>query len=78
MFARAQRLCRPVFWYLAAWSVGLVVVRFTLGAESAADLGAESVALLWFLGVYLVVLGAVTGILFAFEAAVSASNEEEG
>ena len=59
LFARAQRLCRPVFWYLAAWSVGLVVVRFTLGAESAADLGAESVALLWFLGVYLVVLAFV-------------------
>ena len=59
LFARAQRLCRPVFWYLAAWSVGLLVVRFTLGAESAADLGAESVALLWFLGVYLVVLAFV-------------------
>lgn len=59
LFARAQRLCRPVFWYLAAWSVGLLAVRLTLGAESAADLGRESVALLWFLGVYLVVLGFV-------------------
>lgn len=59
LFARAQRLCRPVFWYLAAWSVGLLAVRWTLGAESAADLGRESVALLWFLGVYLVVLGFV-------------------
>src|SRR5215218_5923584 len=35
LFTRAQRLCRPVFWYLAAWSVGLVVARITLGAESA-------------------------------------------
>lgn len=59
LFARAQRLCRPVFWYLAAWSVGLLVVRAVLGAGSAADLGAESVALLWFLGIYLVVLAFV-------------------
>ena len=36
LFTRAQRLCRPVFWYLAAWSLGLLVVRMTLGAESAA------------------------------------------
>lgn len=59
LFARAQRLCRPVFWYLAAWSVGLFVVRAILGAGSAADLGAEAVALLWFLGIYLVVLAFV-------------------
>ena len=39
LFARAQRLCRPVFWYLAAWSVGLAVVGLTLGPESAAGLG---------------------------------------
>lgn len=56
---RAQRLCRPLFWYLAAWSVGLAVARVTLSAESAADLGREVVALLWFLGVYLVVLAFV-------------------
>ncbi|OBK81199.1 acyltransferase [Mycobacterium sp. 1164985.4] len=59
LVARAQRLCRPVFWYLAAWTVGLLAVRVTLGADSAADLGRESVALLWFLGVYLVVLAFV-------------------
>ena len=59
LFARAQRLCRPVFWYLAAWSVGLLVVRLVLGAESAAGIGRESVALLWFLGVYLVALAFV-------------------
>jgi surface polysaccharide O-acyltransferase-like enzyme len=65
LFARAQRLCRPVFWYLAAWTVGLLVARMTLGAESAAGLGRECVALLWFLGVYLVVLAfvpALTGL----------------
>lgn len=59
LFTRAQRLCRPVFWYLAAWSLGLLVVRMALGAESAAALGRESVALLWFLGVYLVTLAFV-------------------
>src|ERR1700712_172725 len=62
LFTRAQRLCRPVFWYLAAWSVGLLVVRMTLGADSAARLGGECVALLWFLGVYLVVLAFVPGL----------------
>ena len=25
LFTRAQRLCRPVFWYLAFWTVGLLV-----------------------------------------------------
>lgn len=59
LFTRAQRLCRPVFWYLATWAVALVVVRETMGAESADGLGRECVALLWFLGVYLVVLGFV-------------------
>ncbi len=59
LFTRAQRLCRPVFWYLAAWTVGLLVARMILGAESAAGLGRECVALLWFLGVYLVVLAFV-------------------
>jgi surface polysaccharide O-acyltransferase-like enzyme len=59
LVSRAQRLCRPVFWYLAAWTVGLLVARATLGAESAEGLGRECVALLWFLGVYLVVLAFV-------------------
>jgi surface polysaccharide O-acyltransferase-like enzyme len=59
LFTRAQRLCRPVFWYLAAWAVGLLVARTVLGTESAAALGRECVALLWFLGVYLVVLAFV-------------------
>lgn len=59
LVTRAQRLCRPVFWYLAAWTVGLFVARMILGAESAAGIGRESVALLWFLGVYLVVLAFV-------------------
>ncbi len=59
LFTRAQRLCRPVFWYLAFWTVGLLVTSMILGADSAAGLGAECVALLWFLGVYLVTLAFV-------------------
>ncbi|MGV9798608.1 acyltransferase family protein [Mycobacterium sp. NPDC003449] len=59
LLSRAQRLCRPVFWYLAVWAVALVVVDATMGAESAEALGRECVALLWFLGVYLVVLAFV-------------------
>jgi hypothetical protein len=59
LFSRAQRLCRPAFWYLAAWSLGLVVARVTLGPDSAEGLGRECVALLWFLGVYLVALAFV-------------------
>ncbi|MBX7434618.1 acyltransferase [Mycobacterium sp. Y57] len=59
LFTRAQRLCRPVFWYLAVWSTVLVVVGLTLGPESAARLGGESVALLWFLGVYVLALAFV-------------------
>lgn len=31
LFTRAQRLCRPVFWYLAAWSAILLLVRVVLG-----------------------------------------------
>ena len=59
LFARAQRLCRPVFWYLAAWTVPLLAVRMSLGADCAAGLGRGCVGLLWFLGVYLVVLAFV-------------------
>jgi surface polysaccharide O-acyltransferase-like enzyme len=59
LFTRGQRLCRPVFWYLAAWTVGLLVTRMVLGEESAIALGREVVALLWFLGVYLLALAFV-------------------
>lgn len=77
LFTRAQRLCRPVFWYLAFWAVALLAARAILGAESAAGLGRECVALLWFLGVYLVVLAFVPALtrlrsLGAFAAVVAA------
>ncbi len=63
LFTRAQRLCRPVFWYLAAWVIGLLATRLILGAESAAGLGRECVALLWFLGVYLLALAVVPALV---------------
>lgn len=63
LFTRAQRLFRPVFWYLAAWSAGLLAVRVLLGPDSAAGLGGESVALLWFLGVYVVALAFVPALI---------------
>lgn len=84
LFTRAQRLCRPVFWYLAFWAVALLATRAILGTESAAGLGRECVALLWFLGVYLVVLafvpvltrlrslGATAGVLAGLLAAAAA------
>lgn len=59
LFTRAQRLCRPVFAYLAVWVVALAVMHVTMGPESAAALGRECVALLWFLGVYLVAMAFV-------------------
>ncbi|ANW65011.1 acetyltransferase [Mycobacterium sp. djl-10] len=59
LVSRAQRLCRPVFWYLAFWVLALLMARVILGADSADALGGEAVALLWFLGVYLVVLAFV-------------------
>lgn len=59
LLGRAQRLCRPVFWYLAFWSVALLGVRVLAGESSASRLGQESVALLWFIGVYLVILAFV-------------------
>ncbi|MBJ7340963.1 acyltransferase [Mycolicibacterium sp.] len=63
LFTRSQRLCRPVFWYLAAWAAGLLVAQLVLGSESAAGLGRECVALLWFLGVYLVVMAFVPALM---------------
>lgn len=63
LFTRAQRLYRPVFWYLAAWSVALLAAWAALGADSAAGLGGESVALLWFLGVYVVTLAFVPALV---------------
>ncbi|MGW0160876.1 acyltransferase family protein [Mycobacterium sp. NPDC003323] len=82
LVSRAQRLCRPVFWYFAFWTAALVVARVLLGDASADRLGRECVALLWFLGVYLVVIAfvplltrlhSVTGVAVVVAALVAAA-----
>ncbi|TWS18488.1 acyltransferase [Tsukamurella asaccharolytica] len=70
LVGRAQRLARPVFWYLAFWSVALLGARMALGESSAARLGGESVALLWFIGVYLLVLAFVPALMRCGRAAL--------
>ncbi len=70
LLGRAQRLARPVFWYLAFWSIVLVGARMVLGESSAARLGGESVALLWFIGVYLLVLAFVPALIRCGRAAL--------
>ncbi len=59
LVARAQRLFRPVYPYLAFWALVLVVASVILGADAAVGLGRECVALLWFLGLYIVTLAFV-------------------
>ncbi|MBS4100914.1 acyltransferase family protein [Tsukamurella paurometabola] len=71
LFGRAQRLARPVFWYLAFWTVALAATRVLLGESSAARLGGESVALLWFIGVYLLVLAFVPALMRCGAAALA-------
>jgi hypothetical protein len=73
LFTRTQRLCRPVFWYLAVWTVALIAVQLTMGPESAQALGRECVALLWFLGVYLVVLAFVPALTRLASGAATAA-----
>ncbi|MDY6809636.1 MAG: acyltransferase family protein [Actinomycetota bacterium] len=59
LLTRAQRLLRPVFWYLLAVGAVLLVAH-AADAKVAADLVAGlGVQLLWFLGAYLLVLAIV-------------------
>ncbi|MGC5023148.1 acyltransferase family protein [Tsukamurella sp. DT100] len=71
LLGRAQRLARPVFWYLAFWSLALGATRVLLGESSAERLGGESVALLWFIGVYLLVLAFVPALMRCGAAALA-------
>lgn len=63
LFTRTQRLARPVFWYLAAWTLALIATRLVAGPDAATGLGAQCVALLWFIGVYLVILACVPALV---------------
>ncbi len=59
LFTRAQRLLRPVFWYLLA-VLATSMTTSAVGADAAADVVARlGVQLLWFLGAYLLVLAIV-------------------
>lgn len=52
---RERRLVRPLFVYLAVW-IPLVLVLTEILPDAAAPLGKLSTQLLWFLGVYLLVI----------------------
>lgn len=57
LFSRTQRLYRPVFYYLAFWLfVGLPLLTLADAPTLVAPVILTSVQLLWFLGLYLVVL----------------------
>lgn len=59
LMRRCTRLYRPVFYYLAFWTVALVVLRLLLPVHVYEPVAGISVQLLWFLGAYVLVLAAV-------------------
>jgi fucose 4-O-acetylase-like acetyltransferase len=63
LLTRTQRLARPVFWYLGAWTLALIATQVFAGPTAATRLGAQVVALLWFIGVYLVILAFVPALV---------------
>ena len=59
MLKRCTRLFRPVFYYLAFWAVALVVLNRVLPRHVYEPVAGISIQLLWFLGVYVLVLAAM-------------------
>jgi hypothetical protein len=59
LLRRAQRLYRPVFFYVAAWAVTLMVLSQLVTADVHRQIASLSVQLLWFIGVYVIVLAFV-------------------
>ena len=59
LLRRAQRLYRPVFYYVAAWAVTLVVLQQFVAADVRRQIAGLSIQLLWFIGVYVIVLAFV-------------------
>jgi hypothetical protein len=59
LMRRSTRLFRPVFYYLAFWGVALLVLRHVLPEHVYEPVAGISIQLLWFLGVYVMVLAAV-------------------
>lgn len=87
LLKRCTRLYRPVFYYLAFWTVALAGLRFVLPEHVYEPIAGISIQLLWFLGAYVLVLavvpllaritttGQVTGAIvgtYAFIAAIDA------
>lgn len=59
LLRRCTRLYRPVFYYLAFWTLTLAVLRFVLPEHVYEPIAGISIQLLWFLGAYVLVLAAV-------------------
>jgi hypothetical protein len=59
LLKRCTRLYRPVFYYLAFWTVALAGLRFVLPEHVYEPIAGISIQLLWFLGAYVLVLAAV-------------------
>jgi hypothetical protein len=59
LLKRCTRLYRPVFYYLAFWTVALIVLRQVLPIHVYEPVAGISIQLLWFLGAYVLVLAAV-------------------
>ncbi len=59
LMKRCTRLFRPVFYYLAFWAVALTVLYFVLPQHIYEPVAGVSTQLLWFLGAYVLVLGAM-------------------
>lgn len=59
LLKRCTRLYRPVFFYLAFWTVTLAVLRSVLPEHVYEPIAGISIQLLWFLGAYVLVLATV-------------------
>lgn len=59
LMKRCTRLFRPVFYYLVFWAVGLTVLYPLLPQHVYEPVAGISIQLLWFLGVYVLVLAAI-------------------
>ncbi|QZH60506.1 acyltransferase [Mycolicibacterium farcinogenes] len=59
LLKRCTRLYRPVFYYLAFWTVALAGLRLVLPEHIYEPIAGISIQLLWFLGAYVLVLAAV-------------------
>jgi hypothetical protein len=59
LMKRCTRLFRPVFYYLGFWAVALTILYRVLPRHVYDPIAGVSIQLLWFLGVYVLVLAAI-------------------